>query len=412
MSNSITKTICEKLINWHFVREAKVFELLCANPTIDKAFQTTRDWSIPPRRWLNLHDKDHALAVAAYAIQLYEFIFLDQPPIAKPSTADVGISLVSTLLAAYIHDLARWAKDQHAGRVLAEIQEYLYAPLIEQYSRQDVQGLILVNVKQWVEKHDDVNYQVESMEEGIVKLADKLDCHSRRAYTKEDGSPLPASEVLRKDPQPWQYFGCIAIPQPVILVKDTGKRRIRITVPIVSYAAAPAVKAILQATECMERIGLSENMMLFLKLLHVKGKPLELIWPDAIGLSILDDRTIWQAIAKTGLDYEDFTARLEYNQERPFIHLYLELHNEKGAEEIESLVNEKLTAIDRNYENWLSLLDLPPIGKVTLLSKGTFQRYVHERMIRGCDISTIKPPHVNASDDVIHQLLQLSQASQ
>jgi len=125
-------------------------------------------------------------------------------------------------------------------------------------------------------------------------------------------------------------------------------------------------------------------------------------------LTELDEKTIWQAITNTGLKYEDWSACKGYAQNHTFLHLYIEIKEDKTAEQMEDMVDEQLNLIDKDYRDLNSLLDLRPV-KVTLLSQGTFQRYYEEKRKQGADLSHLKPPHITQSDDVIQELLRLSQ---
>lgn len=127
-------------------------------------------------------------------------------------------------------------------------------------------------------------------------------------------------------------------------------------------------------------------------------------------LTELDEKTIWQAITNTGLKYEDWSACKEYAQNHTFLHLYLEIKGDNTAEQMELMVDEQLKLIDKDYRDLNSLLDLRPV-KVTLLSQGTFQRYYEEKREQGADLSHLKPPHIAQSDEVIQELLRLSQSS-
>ena len=44
---------------------------------------------------------------------------------------------------------------------------------------------------------------------------------------------------------------------------------------------------------------------------------------DLAGFARLDERTVWQAVANTGLEYADWTIRKEYDRGSPYLHLYL-----------------------------------------------------------------------------------------
>lgn len=127
------------------------------------------------------------------------------------------------------------------------------------------------------------------------------------------------------------------------------------------------------------------------------------------GLTELDEKTIWQAITNTKVKYEDWSACKEYIGNQTFLRLYIELKEEMAAEHLERLVDQQLKSIDVDYRDLDSLLELRPI-KVTILSPGTFQRYLDEKIREGADLSHLKPPHVSPPDAVIQQLIMLSES--
>lgn len=129
------------------------------------------------------------------------------------------------------------------------------------------------------------------------------------------------------------------------------------------------------------------------------------------GLAELDEKTTWQALVGTGVKYEDWSARKEYERGQGYLSLYLELKEEREAGEVEKLVDQQLKAIDVDYRDLETMLRLQPV-RVTLLSPGTFQRYYEEKHKEGADLAHLKPPHMNASDTVIQRLLLLSQEGQ
>jgi hypothetical protein len=128
---------------------------------------------------------------------------------------------------------------------------------------------------------------------------------------------------------------------------------------------------------------------------------------DLAGLASLNERVIWQAIANTGIKYEDWSARKEYEQGKTFLRLYIELKEEREAAEVERLVDEQLKVVDVDYRDIDSYLELQAV-RVTVLSRGTFERYYQEKVKEGADLAHLKPPHMNAPEAVIKRLLQLS----
>ncbi len=131
---------------------------------------------------------------------------------------------------------------------------------------------------------------------------------------------------------------------------------------------------------------------------------------DLAGLAQLDEKTIWQAIANTGIKYADWSACKEYDQKQTFLRIYLELKEGKEVSELERMIDEQLKIVDTDYRDIDAYLKLQPV-KVTLLSRGTFQRYMEDKMKEGADLAHMKPNHINAPELVIKRLLQLSEAS-
>jgi len=131
---------------------------------------------------------------------------------------------------------------------------------------------------------------------------------------------------------------------------------------------------------------------------------------DLAGLADLDEKTIWQAIANTGIKYTDWSACKEYDQNQTYLRLYLELKEEKEAAEMATMIDEQLKIVDTDYKDIDTYLKLQPV-RVTLLSPGTFQRYMEEKGKEGADLAHLKPTHINAPEAVIQRLLQLSEVT-
>lgn len=128
---------------------------------------------------------------------------------------------------------------------------------------------------------------------------------------------------------------------------------------------------------------------------------------DIASFTRLDEKTVWQAISNTGIKYEDWTIRKEYAENRSLLHLYLELREERDAQEVERLVHDELKNLYSDYYDLERMLGLQPL-KVTILSKGTFRLYYEEKQAAGLDLAHLKPPHMNASKSVIGDVVRLS----
>ena len=125
------------------------------------------------------------------------------------------------------------------------------------------------------------------------------------------------------------------------------------------------------------------------------------------GLTQLDEKTVWQAIANTGIKYVDWIACKEYKRDQTLLRIYLELKEEKQDTEIATMIDEQLKTIDTDYKDIDVYLKLQPV-RVTLLSPGTFQRYTEEKVREGANLAHLKPTHINPPQAVIKRILQLS----
>lgn len=129
---------------------------------------------------------------------------------------------------------------------------------------------------------------------------------------------------------------------------------------------------------------------------------------DIGGFTRLTEKTIWKALEDSNVPYEDWTVRKEYRGEQPILHMYVELREESTeADAIADKVRENLRRLDEPYRDLEDITGLKPLC-VTLLSKGTFQRYFEERQAAGADLAQLKPSHVNASGKVVENLLRMS----
>lgn len=125
---------------------------------------------------------------------------------------------------------------------------------------------------------------------------------------------------------------------------------------------------------------------------------------DISGFPRLDEKTIWQAIASSGIEYEDWVARKEYEGNQPIVRLYIESKEQLDVSEVERMIEQQLVAINPDYADLVSMLGSGPL-KVTLLPFGSFQRYYEERQRDGAELAHLKPPHMNASDTIIQDLV-------
>jgi hypothetical protein len=128
---------------------------------------------------------------------------------------------------------------------------------------------------------------------------------------------------------------------------------------------------------------------------------------DIGGFTRLTEKTIWQAIVDSGVHYADWTVRKELVNGKPVLRLYIELKNSESPTEVEEKVHNSLKRLNVPYSELEELIGLRPLA-VSILTKGTYKRYFEERQASGSDIAHLKPPHVNASEKVMEDLLRMS----
>jgi hypothetical protein len=123
---------------------------------------------------------------------------------------------------------------------------------------------------------------------------------------------------------------------------------------------------------------------------------------------VIDEPLIGRAIFDTGIAYADWTVRKEAGHSGTFLHLYLEFTDQVAAEEAHRKIHENLKELNPFYADLEDMLETRPL-ELTRLSQGTFRAYYLERQADGADLAHLKPPHMNASDEIIGMLLRLSQ---
>ena len=134
---------------------------------------------------------------------------------------------------------------------------------------------------------------------------------------------------------------------------------------------------------------------------------------DITGFGHLTEKLIWEAIENSGVPYVNWTARKEMVEDKPILHLYVELKDNYIASEktIAAAVYDELLKLDSVYHYNIyiaygdpeSVLGLKPV-QVTLLPQGAFSSYMAQRQAEGADLGHLKPPHINPSDKVLSLL--------
>ncbi len=124
----------------------------------------------------------------------------------------------------------------------------------------------------------------------------------------------------------------------------------------------------------------------------------------------LTERQIWQALEKTNIPYEDWTAYKIPGE--PVLHLLIEPKKDFYGTESDvvraiekHIIDAGRSSYDKSgvAEDWRDSLDFKI--QVTLLPYGTFSHYSASRQAEGADPAHIKPPHINPSEKALSLLI-------
>ena len=130
---------------------------------------------------------------------------------------------------------------------------------------------------------------------------------------------------------------------------------------------------------------------------------------DIGGFTRFTEKIIAQAFEKSGIGYAGWTARKEILSDEPTLHIYVELkdHN-KPPWEVRYELHRSLRSLDMDYAAVEDILNRQPL-QVTLLPAGAYQRYMMAKAAVGADLAHVKPPPINAPDEVIQMLLAVEE---
>ena len=74
---------------------------------------------------------------------------------------------------------------------------------------------------------------------------------------------------------------------------------------------------------------------------------------------------------------------------------------------VQEVIHEQLKKGDQHYRDLEEMAGIKPLV-VTLLSRGTFARFLQERQAAGIDLAHSKPPHMNPSEEILGKLMAMS----
>jgi len=128
---------------------------------------------------------------------------------------------------------------------------------------------------------------------------------------------------------------------------------------------------------------------------------------DLGNLVRLTENDIWRAIEATGVKYQDWTARKEFNDDVIYLHVYLEPKPSESIaiEDLKKHLALELSKVSSEFDGLEDILGRNPL-KISLLSPGSFDAYMKQKQLEGADLAHIKPPHMQPSDQIMNRLIE------
>ena len=127
---------------------------------------------------------------------------------------------------------------------------------------------------------------------------------------------------------------------------------------------------------------------------------------DLGNLVRLTENDIWKAIEATGVKYQDWVARKEFNSTDATLHIYLEPQSSENiaVEACQQRLDIELSKVSSEFSSLHEILGCHPI-RVSLLKPGSFDAYMKQKQQEGADLAHIKPPHMQPSEEVMQRLV-------
>ena len=133
---------------------------------------------------------------------------------------------------------------------------------------------------------------------------------------------------------------------------------------------------------------------------------------DLGNLVRLTENDIWRAIEATGVIYQDWTARKEFNEDVVYLHVYLEPKPSESIaiEDLKKHLALELSKVSSEFDGLEDILGRNPL-KISLLNPGSFDAYMKQKQLEGADLAHIKPPHMQPSDQIMNRLIEFKGSS-
>ncbi len=128
---------------------------------------------------------------------------------------------------------------------------------------------------------------------------------------------------------------------------------------------------------------------------------------DLGSMARFTETSIWKALDDSGVKYEDWTAKKEYEDGRAILHVYIELKpgETRSFKQIEKEVLVQMKQVHTDFADMEEIFGNGQL-RISLLPQGAFNRYIEAQREAGADLAHIKPPHMQPKDIILERLLK------
>ncbi len=124
------------------------------------------------------------------------------------------------------------------------------------------------------------------------------------------------------------------------------------------------------------------------------------------GFSLITEKDIWHALEASDLDYYEWVARKEVDDNKTYLRLFIELKTSADLDTnaIEAQIGNGLREINTDYKDLEDMLGYSAL-KISMLNPGAFGLYMDYQQSHGADLAHTKPPHMKPTQDQMKRLL-------
>ena len=227
-----------------------------------------------------------------------------------------------------------------------------------------------------------------------------------QSWTRKDLTFIPHSNFYEFIPEAeWQKSRDDSFYEPSTVLLSEVKPGERYELVITSFNSMPFVRYRLGHLVRITEVA-DEEAGICLPQMRFETRADDLI--DIAGFTRVSEMSVTQAIANTGLAYEDWVVRKDMEDGKPVLHIYIESSDAIAQAELAEAIHRELMNVDEGYRDLAGMMGIYPC-RVTLLKRDTFKNYYQRKLESGAALARRRPPRMNPDEDIISELVGLEE---